>query len=476
MKKYDVAVIGGGSGGLTAAIGSVQFGAKVAIIEKDLEPGGDCLHYGCVPSKAYIKAAKEIHAARKAAEEFGLELSGAIDFSVVKSRVKEAIADIQPHDSRERLRSLGIDEYRGTARFQSDHEIIIDEETTIYAKRVVIATGSRPVIPPIEGIEDVSYLTNETIFEQETVPGTFVVIGSGPVGIELAQTMSRFGSKVTVIDHSPNLMEREEPEIREIAKAHLSDQIRFIFSSKVKKVKETDGKTILYVEGDNGETDQVVCDAVLIAAGRKPNVDSLDLEKTGVKVEDAHIQVNKHMQTSVPTIFACGDVIGDFPFTHGAGLEGKAVVANAVFGIKQGVDYSNAPYVIYTDPEVFHLGLTEKEAREKYKGDIYIYTTRGENVDRFVAERDKDAFLKIITNKKGNIIGAHAIGTLAGDWMQEVVFAKQHGHKIKDFSSVIHPYPSHGEMVSKVADQYWQKRLFEGKVPKLTKKYIKWFR
>ncbi|RNA70287.1 dihydrolipoyl dehydrogenase family protein [Alteribacter keqinensis] len=475
MKKYDIAVIGGGAGGLTAAIGAVQFGAKTALIEKDPEPGGDCLHYGCVPSKAYIKAAKELRDAKKAAEEFGLGLSGAPDFSVVKSRVQDAIAEIQPHDDRKRLRSLGIDEYHGTASLKTKNEISIDTGETIYAKRIVIATGSSPMIPPIAGLEDISYLTNETIFSIDRVPLKLVVLGSGPVGIELAQAMSRFGSDVTVIDHS-GLMEKEEPEIRELAHHLLSEEMTFMFNRKVTKAQKKAEKIGLTVEGDSGTTQEIECNALLIAAGRKPNVKEMGLEKAGVDVKDGKIVVNKKMQTSVSTIFACGDVTGEYPFTHAAGQEGKTVVANAVFGVKQSVDYTHTPYTIYTDPEVFHLGLTEKEARDEYGDNIHVYRSDARHVDRFTAERNKTGLVKIITDKKGAILGAHAIGTLAGDWMQEVVFAKQHGHKIKDFSSVIHPYPSHGEMVSKAADQYWQKRLFEGKVPKLTETYIKWLR
>ncbi|PYZ97266.1 pyridine nucleotide-disulfide oxidoreductase [Alteribacter lacisalsi] len=476
MKKYDLIVIGGGSGGLTAAIGSAQFGARVALIEKDDEPGGDCLHYGCVPSKTYIKAAKEIYHARLAAGTYGFSLGGKTDFSVVKKRVKEAISEIQPHDSRERLRSLGIDEYKGFASFRSKHEVSIDGSETIYGKRIVIATGSRPAIPPIEGIEHIPYYTNETIFDIEEVPDSLVVIGAGPVGIELAQAMSRLGADVTVVDHSPDLMAQEEWEIRERAREKLTEEIRFIFSARIVEVKKDGGTLYLMAEDEDHGTSVLECDALLIAAGRKPNVENLNLEHAEVKVEDGRIEVNGKMQTSMKNIFACGDVTGDYPFTHAAGMEGKSIVANAIFGLRRHTDYTHFAYVIYTDPEVFHLGLTEKQARDQYQDEIHVYKVKGEDVDRFVAERDKDAFMKIITDKKGVIVGAHAIGTSAGDWMQQVIFAKQHGHKLKDISSVVHPYPARAEIVSKAADEYWRRRLFTGTIPKITRKYIKWFR
>ncbi|TMW71668.1 dihydrolipoyl dehydrogenase family protein [Alteribacter natronophilus] len=476
MKKYDLIVIGGGSGGLTAAIGSAQFGAEVALIEKDEEPGGDCLHYGCVPSKTYIKAAKEIYHARRAAGEFGFSLGGKMDFSAVKRRVEAAIGEIQPHDSRERLRSLGIDEYKGFAAFRSRHEVSIDGNETIYGTRIVIATGSRPAIPPIEGLENVPYYTNETIFSLDEIPERLVVIGSGPVGIELAQAMARFGSQVTVVDHSPDLMDREEWEIRDHARRKLSEEIRFIFSAKITKARRDGGELRLTAEDQDNGSEVLVCDALLIAAGRKANVENLNLQHAEVELEDGSIKVNGKMQTTMKNIYACGDVTGTYPFTHAAGMEGKSIVANALFGLRRHTDYTHFPYVIYTDPEVFHLGLTEKQARDQYQDEIHVYKVQGDEVDRFIAERDKDAFVKIITDKKGFILGAHAIGTSAGDWMQQIVFAKHHGHRLKDISSVIQPYPARGEIVSKAADEYWRKRLFSGWIPQVTRKFVKWFR
>lgn len=475
MSTYDVIVIGGGAGGLTVAAGSASMGAKIALIEKEKQLGGDCLHYGCVPSKSLIQSAKMAKEARQAALEFGLELKGEADLSVAKERIKNAIATIQEHDDADRFRALGVDVYRSYGRFKDAKHVELDSGEVLEGKRIVIATGSSPMIPQIEGIDDIHYLTNETIFELDKTPNRLGVIGAGPIGLELAQSMARFGSKVTVIEFAPTIFKQEDTDVILPIQEALEKEITLLLNSKVEKVQTTvTGIIVTISSGDQKQ--QIEVDELLIAAGRKPNIEGLRLELAGVKIERGHIVVKETLQTTAPNIYAIGDVNGQFPFTHGAAAEGKTVIANAVFGLKKKMNYDHMPWVTYTDPEVYHLGLTEEQARKKFGENINVYRVSSGEVDRFVADRDLNGLVKVITNKKGMILGAHAVGKSPSDWMQEIVFAKQHGHKLGDLSRVIHPYPTHGAILQQIADQYWRKKLFGGWIPRVTKKYVQWFR
>lgn len=477
MKKYDLVVIGGGAGGLTVAAGAASLGARVALVEKEKQLGGDCLHFGCVPSKALIEAAKEVYTAKKAATEFGMTLNGDGLLSTAKKRVKAAISHIQEHDSNERFEELGVDIYKGYGAFRDTHHVeIMDTNEVVYGKRIVIATGSRPIIPPIKGINNIEVLTNETIFDLEVTPNRLLVIGAGPIGLELAQAMSRFGSQVTVVDNATEIFGKEDEKIVPFVKEALEKEITFQLGAVVKSIETTDfgKKRVLLIK--NEQEIEIEVEEILVAAGRKPNIDKLNLEEIGVNVENGRIPVSATLQTSIPHIFAVGDVIGTYPFTHAAGMEGKIVVANAVFGLKKKVNYDNVPWVTFTDPEVFHLGLTEEEANEQFGENSVVYETKTDDVDRFVADRKLEGIAKIITDKKGKILGAHAVGPGAGDWMQEIVYLKQHNHKISYLSNVIHSYPVRSAILQRLADQYWRKKLFGGWIPKITKKYIQWSR
>ena len=473
LKKYDIIIIGGGSGGLTVASGASSLGARVALIEKEQSLGGDCLHVGCVPSKAFIQAAKEIYVARHRATRLGLEVNGQVSLKQVNERVRQSIETIQENDSDEHFISMGVDLYKGLGLFTSDHTVEIKGEE-IYGKRIVISTGSRPFIPPIKGLKDVGYWTNEEIFNQEVLPEKLLVIGGGAIGLELAQAMARLGTQVTIAERKGALLNNEDESIQKIALEVLENELAVMFHTEVKKVQLENGKKTVSIEKD-GETKTLAFDEILVATGRMPNT-QLQLEKAGIRKNKAgFISTNEKLQTNIPHIYAIGDANGEFLFTHVAGEEGKTVVQNAVLGIPKKMDYSQIPWVIYTDPEIFHIGLTENEARKELSV-IATYEVPLEEVDRFVTDHETKGIVKLISDKKGKIVGAHGIGKGAGDWMQTVIFAMKQGHKVGDLSQMIYPYPNHAAAVQQTADLYWREKLFSGFIPKLTEKYIQWFR
>ncbi len=469
---YDLIVIGGGSGGLTVAAGAASLGAKVALIEKEAQPGGDCLHFGCVPSKTLIEEANKLHQA----VSLGYRPDYAQHYKRVQQRVKDVIGTIQHHDDADRFRKMGVDVFQGIGSFISKNEISINNgKKVISGKRVVLATGSRPFIPNIPGLKESGYLTNKTIFDIEELPASLLVIGAGPIGIELAQAFSRLGSTITVLQKSENILMKEDKDIIHVAEKRLSEELQIHKEAQLLEVTIKEGIKIATVQvGEEKWTIQT--DAILLAAGRVPNTDHLALDRIGIETDEkGYIKVNQQLQTSIPTVYAVGDVNGSYPFTHVAGMEGKLAVQNAVLGLRRKVNYSHIPWVTYSSPEIFHMGLTEQEAIKngiRYK----IYKVELSEVDRFVTANSTTGFVKMVTDKKGTILGAHAIGKGAGDWMQEVVAAVQFGKRIGDLSMVVHPYPNHAAAVQRTADLYWREKLFEGKIPKLMKKYINWFR
>lgn len=473
MKKYDLVVIGGGAGGLTVAAGSAMLGAKVALIEKD-RLGGDCLWYGCVPSKAFIEGSKISHYARKGME-LGLNISGQADIQKVLNRVNRSIEKIEEHDSKERFEELGVDVYMGKGSFKNRNEVLIDNETTIYGKRIVISTGSSPMIPKDFIESGINYYTNETIFKIEDKPKTLLIVGCGPIGLEIAQSFNRLGTEVHIIQRGSQILKKEDKDIAdEIFNILTSEGLNIHTETTIKEIIE-EGPIIRVKLVRRGINIDLSLDTVLVATGRKNNIDSLNLSNAGVKANKKFIPVNQFLQTNIKNIYAIGDVNGNYPFTHVAGYEGKIVVSNALLGLRRKADYSNVPWVTYTDPEIFHLGLTERDALEKFGNSINIHKLDLDEVDRFVTDRDEKGFIKLITNKKGYILGAHAIGKGAGDWMQTVIFAKTFKHKIGDLSIPIYPYPTHTEALNKVSGLYWKEKL-KGLSSKLIERYIRWFR
>lgn len=471
MKKYDVIVVGGGSGGLTVASGAASLGARTALVEKETHLGGDCLHVGCVPSKAFIEAANEVHRSNRS-EIFGLNVNGKVNMKKIKHWVKTSIDHIQEHDSIEKFEDLGIDVLIGEAKFEDAHIIVVGDKR-IKGDKIVLSTGSRTNVAPISGLEDTSYITNETVFDLEVLPDRLAFIGGGPVGLELAQAFSRLGTEVTVLDSGSDILAKEDGDIQKVATEILKNELYIIQNAKVKRVSERFETKQVYYELD-GKEEVVEVDEIFIATGRKPNTESLDLKFAGVELNDyGFVQVDETLRTSQSHIFAVGDVNGVFPFTHVAGEEGKMVVQNALFNLKRKMSYEYIPWNTYITPEIFHFGLTQEEAILQGKK-IKIYKISLDEVDRFVAEHKTEGLIKILTNHKGKILGAHAVGKGAGDWMQVIILAVNQGVNIGGLSQIIYPYPNHAAAIENLSNQYWRDKLFSGLIPRLTGKLIKW--
>ncbi|MGD2180943.1 dihydrolipoyl dehydrogenase family protein [Lusitaniella coriacea] len=446
---YDLVIIGGGSGGLVVASAAAQMNAKVALVEKD-KLGGDCLWYGCVPSKSLIHAARVAYEV-KHASRFGIHAeTSKIDFAKANSHVQKVIATIEPHDSPERFRGLGVEVIFGSGKFIDPHTFEVDGRQ-LKARNFVVSTGSRPAAPPITGLQEAGYLTNEQVFSLTERPDSLAVIGAGPIGCELGQSFHRLGSQVTIISSRDQIMPKEDPEAAAVVAKQLeSEGIRILRNARAEKVEIVDGKKCLWAGGE-----KVIVDEILMSAGRSPNVESLDLETAGVKYDKKGIKVNEALQTSNPRIYACGDVIGGYQFTHVAGYEAVVVLTNALFSpIKKWfpskANYRVIPWATFTDPELARVGLTEEQARKRYGDDVFVLQQPFSGVDRAQAEAATAGFGKIITTEKGEILGAHLVGPSAGELIHEVVLAMANKLPVSKLTG-IHIYPTLSEVNSKAA-------------------------
>lgn len=471
MKRYQLIVIGGGAAGMTIAAGAASLGARVALVERHKHLGGDCLHFGCVPSKALIEAASEVETMKRTANKYGVALTGEAAYSGAKQSVDKARAVIQSHDGTKRFEDLGVDVHIGEAVFLSARELEVGGRLLV-GEKFVIATGSEPVIPKIEGIDGVPYVTNETIFELEERPDRLLVIGGGAIGMELAQAYVRLGTKVTVVEGNDRLLPKEDESIVRVFKERIEREVDLLLGTKVERLERTETGIRASVSRD-GEERTIETDAVLVATGRKPRIDSLRLDRAGVALKNGFIEADRTHRTTQRHIFAVGDTIDTLPFTHVAGLEGKTVVSNALFGLRSKTDYRAVPWVTFTTPEIFHLGLTEAEARKKHER-VHVYQVSLDEVDRFIINGRTEGLVKLIADKRGVLIGAHAIGEHAGEWMQEVVYAMARKDKVGQLSRVVHPYPTRAGAVQRAADLYWRERLFNGPLPKWLKRYFDW--
>jgi pyruvate/2-oxoglutarate dehydrogenase complex dihydrolipoamide dehydrogenase (E3) component len=470
MKKgegvYNVVVVGAGTGGLVTAAGTAGLGGRVALVERNLM-GGDCLNFGCVPSKALISSARLVQRIRES-EKWGLDQSEPqFVFEKVFERMRARRAKIAPHDSQERFESLGVDVFHGEARFVSPHEVEVNGQR-LRARNFVIATGSRAVVPKIKGIDSVPYFTNETIFDElKRKPENMIVLGGGPIGCELAQTFRRLGVDVTIFQRGDQLLPREDRDVAEFVERRLINEgVRVVKNADARSVATSDsGKVALQLlDRQSGQPAEPTffADALLVAAGRTPNLRSLDLKSAGIDITERGVHVNDYLQTSQRHIYAVGDVIGPFLFTHMADAQGRVAVRNILVPfqfLRQKMDYSVVPWCTYVDPEVAHVGLGEKEAKGQ-NIDYDLFVVLLEDVDRAVVESEDAGFAKILTGKDSDkILGATIIAPHAGDLLHEFVLAMKARIGLGTIASTIHAYPTFAELARKAGDKYNKTRL-----------------
>lgn len=473
MEDFDLTVIGGGAGGLNVASGAVQLGAMVALVEKN-KLGGDCLYYGCVPTKTLIQSAK-IASLIKRAKEYGLDDTNAsFDFKNIMLRMRNVISKVGEHDDPKRFENLGVKVFFGNGRFIDRHTFELNG-CTIKSRKFVISTGSRAVAVPIKGLEQIKYLNSESALNLDYLPKSIIILGAGPIGMEFAQVFARLGAKVTVIEKMGQILPREDKEISDILESILKGEgIKIYTGVNVDHVKQEGNRKIVVAECGGRQT-TYEADEFMLAIGRAPNLEGLNLEAAGVKVERRAIVVNRAMRTTARNIWACGDVTGQYLFTHVAEYQAGLVVANALIPlVKRKANYSVIPWVTYTDPELGRVGLTEGEARQKY-GDVKVYRYDVKELDRAVIEGEVRGIIKIICTKKGHILGAHVLAPRGGELLHEFVLAMQNKLSVRSITNTIHVYPTLSQAVRKTTNLYYAEKIFSGWVPKVTKKLIKWF-
>jgi pyruvate/2-oxoglutarate dehydrogenase complex dihydrolipoamide dehydrogenase (E3) component len=443
--NYHIIIIGGGSAGLVAASGGASMGAKVALIEED-KMGGDCLNAGCVPSKAFLRPA---HLAAEIKNSRGLGLSASlkdVNISAVMKRVNNVIETIAPHDSVERFTSLGVDVIKGKGIFVDNHTVRIHDRI-ITGDNIIIATGSGPAVPFITGLDKVPFYTNKNIFKIKKLPKKLIILGGGPIGLELGQGFRHLGSEVEIIDIAEKLFIRDDQEVAPLMeKVFTEEGISLRLSSKIKEIKKTGSRISVVIERE-GKTETVSGTDLLVSLGRVPATDGMGLENAGIKTDEkGFISVNKYLQTNIKNIYACGDAAGPYQFTHMAGYQAGVVLRNIIFPLKKSsVDYTTVPWTTYTKPEVAHVGYTEQIARQtgEFKDKIIIDL---KDMDRAQAENDTAGFLKLVLGRKNRIIGATMVGNKAGEIIPIASIAIRNRMKATGFMSQIFSYPTEAEI------------------------------
>ncbi|RJP37713.1 MAG: dihydrolipoyl dehydrogenase [Desulfobacteraceae bacterium] len=473
---YNLVVIGAGSAGLVTSYIAAAVKAKVALIEKH-KMGGDCLNTGCVPSKALIRSAKMLSYARRA-KDFGFNHASVdFDFADVMERVRTVIQKIEPHDSIARYQSLGVECITGEARITSPYTVEVNGRT-LTTKNIVVATGARPFVPPIPGLDQVTYLTSDNVWELRELPKRLLVLGGGPIGCELAQTFCRLGSAVTQVEMMPQIMGREDADVAALIQEKLaSEGVRVLTGHRAKAVKVENNANILVCD-HNGSDVEIVFDAILVAVGRAANISGFGLEELGVELTPRKtLQADGFLKASIPTIYGAGDVVGPYQFTHAASHQAWFASVNALFGnIKSfKIDYKALPWTTYTDPEVARVGLNETDAKEK---NIDYELTRYDinDLDRAIADSEDHGFIKVLTKPKTDkILGVTIVGAHAGDIIAEFVLAMRHGLGLNKILSTVHTYPTMAE-ANKYAAGAWKKAHAPEKILKWIEKYHAWMR
>jgi pyruvate/2-oxoglutarate dehydrogenase complex dihydrolipoamide dehydrogenase (E3) component len=446
---YDLAIIGAGSGGLSVAAAAAQFGQKVILFEKG-KMGGDCLNYGCIPSKALIAASKQAHAFRTAGKYGISAIEPRVDFKKVHAYVQSVIAAIAPNDTVERFEKLGVKVVLSEAKFR-DAKTIETKDGVFSAKRFVIATGSRAVVPPIEGVESVPYFTNETIFENKTLPKHLVIIGGGAIGVELAQAHRRLGSDVTVIEAFEPLA-KDDPELASIVLESLhGDGVKILTRTAIKKISKSRAGIVFETEGRG----KITGSHLLVATGRVANVDGLNLEAAGITYTAKGVTVDKGLRSSQRNIYAIGDVAGGLQFTHVANYHAGLVIRNALFRLPVKNRTDIIPHVTFTDPELAQVGLTEAEAVKQFGSSVRVVRWPFRDNDRAQAEGKTMGLIKAVIGKRGKILGVGIVGSRAGEIIQPWVLAMTEGLEIRSIASMVAPYPTFGDINRRVAVNYF---------------------
>jgi pyruvate/2-oxoglutarate dehydrogenase complex dihydrolipoamide dehydrogenase (E3) component len=449
MEKFDLIVIGSGAAGLTSAFTALGFGKKVLIVEKH-KSGGECTWSGCIPSKGLINEAKAVYTARKFAEF-------KVDTAAILARVRATSESIYQHETPEVLEQAGAIFVTGPAIFESA-KIITVNERRFQGKKIMIATGSSPLVPPIPGLDTVPYLTNDNFFEQQALPESMVVLGGGAIGMELSQAMNRLGVDVTVVEMMPEVMFREEPEFSAIVRQTLAAEgVKFLLGAKATLFENCEAGVRVHAEKDQKN---IVIEArsLLVALGRSPTIDGLNLAAAGIEINKG-IKVDERLQTTAKGVYACGDVAGPYLLSHMANFQGKIATMNALFPLRRKVNYEHVAWATFTDPEFARAGLTEAEAKEQHGDSIRVYHYDFDKLDRAKTKQGDMGRIKLITNRKGKVLGAHIIGERAGELIAEVQVVKTLGLNFAKLQGVIHPYPTYSDALRQIAQQVFLDNL-----------------
>ncbi len=473
--RYHLVVIGAGTAGLVTAAGAAGLGAKVALIERELM-GGDCLNVGCVPSKGLLSAARIARTVRHAGD-FGVDVppGAATDFPRVMERMRRLRAEISPNDSARRFRELGVDVYLGEGRFTASNTVQVGDRTLEF-RHAVIATGARAAAPPIPGLDQVPYLTNESVFSLTERPRRLGVLGAGPIGCELAQAFANFGSEVFLVEVGHGILPQEERDAAAIVQASLErDGVKLLCCGKELALRRDGAQVRLSVESHGERYDEAV-DQLLVAVGRAPNVRNLGLEAVGVDFDlKTGVRVDDRLRTTNPRIFAAGDVCSKFKFTHAADFQARIVIQNALFRGRAKASALTIPWCTYTSPELAHVGLSEREIREQGVA-VDTYVQHFADIDRAILAGETAGFVKVHTRKgTDRIVGATIVAPHAGDLIGELSVAMTHGLGLKALGRTIHPYPTQAEAIRKLGDQYNRTRLTPF-VKSLFRKWLAWTR
>ncbi len=458
--EYDVLVIGGGAGGLTASKTAHGLGKRVALLEKTDRLGGECTWTGCIPSKALIKVADVAYTA-KHLDRYGLRSSSiALDTSNVMPYVRSVIQDDYTSHTPDKIRNFGIDVLFGDVQFIDTHHVKLDERTISFDK-AIITTGSHPFVPPIEGLDSVSYLTNENLFNLDVLPQSLIILGGGAIGAEMASALNRLGVAVTIVEMNDRILPKEDAElVAMLTETLMQEGVQIMTGMKATKVEKQGSDTQVICTDKNGKTQTIQAEKLLIAVGRRPNSQGLGLESIGVQANTKGIVVNNRLQTTVKNIYAAGDVVGPYQFSHMAWYQAVTAVRNALIPLfKQKVNYQNVIWATFTAPELASAGLNEEQAREKYGDAITVYRKPYAEIDRAVTDRTTNGLAKFICDKKGYLIGIQILGARAGDIIHEAQAIKSLKKRFESLHSVIHAYPTYAEITWHAAKNAYIYRL-----------------